>query len=145
MFPIINTEHQHGSTSLSLRPHFLDFNPKPSFNDAILTGLLFVLQNTPKPTPITFNSPSNFLGTMFVTNRVEMENDPLNPSFPLIASVIALLNERTARTRFRKGLINGLYLARSANDAWPETLEISRDLMFTLPGISPAFRSFSAK
>ncbi|KAK6987842.1 hypothetical protein R3P38DRAFT_3230011 [Favolaschia claudopus] len=88
--------------SLCIKPTFIDYDPPPSFHTALLAGLLYALQDTPKSVPITILSSTNFLGSAFVTKRTVMENNPLHPNFRLIKCIIAYLNERAGRVIFTR-------------------------------------------
>jgi hypothetical protein len=81
----------------------LNAKVRPSFNTAILGGLLYTLGELPKDIPLTVHSCSGFLGKSLVSDRVSSENNPLGPYYELIKSVISTLQERSGRTHFKKG------------------------------------------
>jgi hypothetical protein len=89
--------------NVSLLLSFSNEDIYPSFNSAILGGLLHIAQEVPKDIPLTVHCSSNLLGNVLVTNRVRCEGDPLDPLYPLIKSVISALQERTGRVFFQKG------------------------------------------
>lgn len=64
-----------------------------SFNTTILGGMLYIAHELSKNIPLTVNSSSSFLGKVLVTNRVDMENNPVLPNYRLIKRVISALQE----------------------------------------------------
>ncbi|KAJ7751800.1 hypothetical protein DFH07DRAFT_745275 [Mycena maculata] len=119
---------------LSLLLSFLDTNEDPSFNAAILGGLICVLQETSLETSITIHSSTTFLGNTFVTDRLNSENNPLIPNSQLIRSTIAALQERTGRIYFKK-VNNNPAKPLKVLSPTPTLLDIQADLMSTNPGI----------
>ncbi|KAK6977477.1 hypothetical protein R3P38DRAFT_2810030 [Favolaschia claudopus] len=113
---------------------FLDIDLEPSFHAALLGGLLYALQNVPHSVAATIVCPATYLGSVFVTNRSTYENNTLDPNFPIIKSIIAHLQERSARTRFKVGKFNGLHDA-SSSEYLSISLDTQPDLMFSSPGI----------
>ncbi|KAK7041280.1 hypothetical protein R3P38DRAFT_2512287 [Favolaschia claudopus] len=113
---------------------FLDLDVEPSFQAALLGGLLYALQNAPLSVAATILCPSSFLGSVFVTNRTVYENNALHPNFSIIKSIIALLQERSARTYFKVETFQGSCKANSS-DCLSVSLDTQPDLMFTSPGI----------
>jgi hypothetical protein len=51
--------------------------------------------------PLLICSASYFLARTLIKERVKFENDMLEPNFRLLKSVLAMLNERVARTQFK--------------------------------------------
>ncbi|KAK7028713.1 hypothetical protein R3P38DRAFT_3394715 [Favolaschia claudopus] len=148
--------------TLSLRLSFDDWNPFPSFNTALLGGLLHILQNVPMNAPLTISSSTAYLGATLVKHRNVIENNTvvlrsirkpilgvtpltnlpfrkgalmLDTNFRLIQCVIATLRERSAKTHFRQVKYNRAPLIQAV-PAIPTTLDIQPDLMFSMPGIS---------
>ncbi|KAK6975034.1 hypothetical protein R3P38DRAFT_2787440 [Favolaschia claudopus] len=113
---------------------FLDLDLEPSFHASLLGGLLYALQNVPHSVPATIVCPATYLGSVFVTNRSTYENNALDPNFPIIKSIIAHLQERSARTRFKVAKFTGLHDANSS-DYLSISLDTQPDLMFSSPGI----------
>ncbi|KAK6984955.1 hypothetical protein R3P38DRAFT_2806009 [Favolaschia claudopus] len=117
-----------------IEPVTISLNSKPSLPTALLGGLLYALQNSSHSTPATIVCPSPLLRSIFVTDRKEYENNPLNPNFRLIKSILAQLLERSAPTQFKVDKLSISTASRSAI-ALDVSLEIEPDLMFNLPGI----------
>jgi hypothetical protein len=51
--------------------------------------------------PLLICSSSDFLTRALIKERVKFENDMLEPNFPLLKFVLAILNESVARTQFK--------------------------------------------
>ncbi|KAK7046865.1 hypothetical protein R3P38DRAFT_3346454 [Favolaschia claudopus] len=120
--------------TLALRLSFTEWDLYPSFNTALLGGLLHIISSTPLNTPLKVFTTSDFLGKTFVKNRCDIEKHPLEPNFRLVQTVISRLNERTARTRFTQSKVTDAFLLQHLP---PHTilLDAASDLMFSLPGI----------
>jgi hypothetical protein len=61
----------------SLLLSILDTKVQPSFNTAILGGLLYIIRELPLDCPLTVHCCSSFLGKALITNCMEHENNPL--------------------------------------------------------------------
>lgn len=120
--------------SMTLSMTFDRPNIPLTYTSGLLGGLILILQNAPKNTPLLICTSADYLLRMLVTEREKYENDLLNPLFPLIKSTIALLNERVAHTQFSKVSENPAKLLEGEP---VQEVEINTeiDLMFESPGM----------
>jgi hypothetical protein len=74
------------------------------------------------------------LAQVLVKERLKSENDLLDPNFRLLKSVFAMLNERVARTQFKK-VENNLAAFMTNPHIRPVQVDADIDLMFENPGV----------
>jgi hypothetical protein len=109
-----------------------------SFATALLGGLLYILQNSPKNQPLPICASSDFLLWVLVKDRIKYEMDMLNPGFELLQAVFAASNERSGRIQFKKVETNPAKCALSLTKINVE-IDTEIDLMFNCQGI-PIYR-----
>jgi hypothetical protein len=72
----------------SLLLSILDTKVQPSFNTAILGGLLYIIRELPLDCLLTVHCSSSFLGKALITNHMEHENSLLYRDYNLIRSIV---------------------------------------------------------
>lgn len=124
-----DTEHENTLTLTFDRPEI-----PLTFSSALLGGLLITLQNTERNVPLLICSSSDVLLRMLIKDRQKFENNVLDPTFCLLRAVIARLNERIAKVKFKKVSVNP---AKSLSKDSISTIQLDTelDLMFENPGI----------
>ncbi|KAJ7798043.1 hypothetical protein B0H13DRAFT_1933855 [Mycena leptocephala] len=118
----------------SLIVSFPDTKVDPSFNTAILAGLLHALRELPQDTTLTVHRCSNFLGKALVTDGTNYENNLLGPHYQLIKCVVSALQERSGKVYFKKVDTNPAVGLQNLNPT-PTTVDTQSDIMFCTPGI----------
>ncbi|KAJ7826062.1 hypothetical protein B0H13DRAFT_2374611 [Mycena leptocephala] len=133
---LVNAADDHSDVKIkeSLLVSLTDVKVEPSFNTAILGGLLYALYELPQSAELTIHCSSNFPGKVLVTERTKNENDLLGPHFQLIESPVSALQERSGRIYFKKVKTNPAAGLQTLNPT-PTTVDTQSDLMFSTPGI----------